>query len=144
MGYTHFDKISAATGFATGVKGSEVTLNATMPEINNACDVSARVQELTATGTVTAGVQPVELNHATVVVAATLADASAHQGIFVVKDTSATGTAAHTLTLTAGTFDGTNDIATLNALNECLVVYFDSAGNGTILENVGTVALSSS
>lgn len=99
-------------------------------------------QELTASGAVTAGVQSVELNHATVVVAATIADAANHPGLFVVKDTSASGTAAHTLTLTAGTFNGTNNIATLNAPNECLVVYFDSAGNGTIVENVGSVGLS--
>jgi len=99
-------------------------------------------QELTASGAVTPGVQSVELNHATVVIAATIADSKAHQGLFVVKDTSASGTAAHTLTLTAGTYDGTNNVATLNAPNECLVVWFDSAGNGTIVENVGSVALS--
>lgn len=125
---------------------AELNLNdgqtATAAEVNNAADVSARVQELTATGAVTAGVQSVELNHATVVVAATIADAANHQGLFVVKDTSASGTAAHTLTLTAGTFNGTNNVATLNAPNECLIVYFDSAGNGTIVENVGSVALS--
>lgn len=117
-------------------------LTATAAEINNAADVSARVQELTATGAVTAGVQSVELNHATVVAAATIADAANHQGLFIVKNTSASGTAAHTLTLTAGTFNGTNNVATLNAPNEALVVYFDSAGNGTIVENIGAVALS--
>jgi hypothetical protein len=115
---------------------------ATAAEIDNAADVSARVQELTATGAVTAGVQSVELNHATVIVAATIADASNHQGLFIVKDTSASGTAAHTLTLTAGTFDGTNNVVTMNAPDEALVVYFDSAGNGVIVENVGTVVLS--
>ena len=99
-------------------------------------------QELTVSGAVTAGVQSVELNHASTPVAATIADAANHPGLFAVKDTSATGTAAHTLTLTAGTFNGTNNVATLNALNECLVVYFDSAGNGTVLVNVGAVALS--
>lgn len=99
-------------------------------------------QELTASGAVVAGVSSVELNHATVVIAATIADSKAHQGLFVVKDTSASGTAAHTLTLTAGTFDGTNNVATLNAPNEALVVWFDSAGDGTIVENVGAVALS--
>ena len=68
-------------------------------------------QELTVSGAVTPGVSSVELNHATVVVAATIADSKAHQGkLFVVKDTSASGTAAHTLTLTAGTFDGTNNV----------------------------------
>jgi len=99
-------------------------------------------QELTATGTVDPGISSVELNHATVVVAATIADATDHTGLFIVKNTSASGTAAHTLTLTSGTFDGTNNVATLNAPNEALVVYFDSAGNGTIVENVGVVALS--
>lgn len=117
-------------------------LTATASELNNAADVSARVQELTATGSVTAGVQSVELNHATVVAAATIADASNHQGLFIVKNTSASGTAAHTLTLTSGTFDGTNNVATLNAPNEALIVYFDSNGDGTIVENVGSVALS--
>jgi hypothetical protein len=117
-------------------------VTATAAELNNAADVSARVQELTATGAVTAGVQSVELNHASVIIASTIADASNHQGLFIVKDTSASGTAAHTLTLTAGTFDGTNNIATLNAPNEALVVYFDSNGDGTIVENVGAVVLS--
>jgi len=141
MGYTHFSKISAVT-IATGAKGSEVDLTATVAEINKACDSSARVDELTVTGTVTAGVQSVELNHATVAVAATLATSVGCPGLFIVKNTSASGTAGHSLTLTAGTFNGTNNVATLNAPNECLVVYFDSAGDGTIVENVGAVALS--
>lgn len=119
--------------------GTQITASAA--EINQAADVSGRVQELTVTGAVTAGVQSVELNHATVAVAATIADSTNHQGLLVVKDTSASGTAAHTLTLTAGTFDGTNNKATLNAPNECLIVYIDSAGDGTIVENVGAVAL---
>ncbi len=99
-------------------------------------------QELTVTGAVTPGVSSVELNHATVVVAATIADATNHQGLLVIVNTSASGTAAHTLTLTSGTLNGTNNVATLNAPKEALAVWIDSAGNGTILENVGTVALS--
>lgn len=143
-------KFKTPSGYASGTvvdsdldlyqRGVEIT--ATAAEINNAADVSAKVQELTATGAVTAGVQSVELNHATVAVEATIADSTNHQGLLVVKNTSASGTAAHTLTLTAGTFDGTNNVATLNAPNECLVVYIDSAGDGTIVENVGTVGLS--
>lgn len=115
---------------------------ATASELNNVADVSGRVQELTASGAVTAGKQSVELNHATVAVEATIASAVNHPGLLVAKDTSASGTAAHTLTLTAGTFNGTNTIATFNAPDECLVCYFDSAGNGTVVENVGSVALS--
>lgn len=103
---------------------------------------AGRTQELTASGAVTSGVTSVELNHASVVIAATIADLTSHAGLFVIKDTSATGTAAHTVTLTAGTFNGTNTVATFNALNETLIVWVDSAGNGTIVENVGSVALS--
>jgi len=100
------------------------------------------VQELTATGAVTPGVTSVELNHATVAVEATIATSLDHQGLLVVVNTSASGTAAHTLTLTAGTFNGTANVATLNAPKECLIVWIDSAGNGTIVENVGSVGLS--
>ena len=117
-------------------------LTATATEINRAADVSARVQELTATAAVTAGVQSLELNHASTIIAATIASTLNHPGLFIVKDTSATGTAAHTVTITTGTWNGTNKIITLNALNEALVVYFDSAGNGSILVNLGAVALS--
>ena len=105
-------------------------------------NLSGTSQELTASAAVNPGSSSVELNHATVVVAAVIADATKHEGLFVVVDTSASGTAAHTLTLTSGTFNGTNNVATLNAPKECLAVWFDSAGNGTILENVGSVGLS--
>lgn len=98
-------------------------------------------QALTATGAVLEGVQSLELNHATVVIAATMV-ASEHPGFFYVVDTSASGTAAHTVTLTGGTWDGTNTIATLNAPAESLLVFFDASGNGRIIVNTGSVALS--
>ena len=118
------------------------TLGATVAELNFAADVSARVQALTASGAVTAGVESVELDHASTVIAATIASAVNHPGLFVVKDTSATGTTAHTLTLTAGTWNGTATIATLNARDEALFVYFDSAGRGQVIANIGAVGLS--
>ena len=116
-------------------------VTATAQEINNACDVDARTVELTASGAVITGIQSVELNHATVAIEATM-NATEHPGLFIVKDTSATGTAAHTLTLTGGTFNGTATVATLNARDEMLVVYFDSTGRGQVIVNVGAVALS--
>lgn len=133
-------EIDIETGGSLKLAGTAIA--ATAAEINRVADVSARVQQLTASGAVTAGVQSVELAHATVVIAATIADAANHQGLFIVKNTSASGTVSHTLTLTAGTFNGTNNVATLNAANEALLVYFDSAGDGTIVENVGEVGLS--
>jgi len=132
MGITQRDNGSHALG---GLTISSLTLNGTR--------LTGGVQELTASGAVTAYTQSVELNHATVAVEATIADLAAHPGLLVIKDTSASGTAAHTVTATAGTFDGTNNKVTLNAPNECIMVYIDSAGNGTIVENVGSVALAS-
>ncbi len=111
------------------------------PRINS-LNRGNNVQVLTATGTVKPGVQSVELSHPSTVIAATLGNTTVHGGLFVVKNTSASGTAAHTLTLTSGTFDGTNSVATLNAPDECLVVWFDSNGDGTIVANVGSVSLS--
>lgn len=142
--------------FHIGASGSETEITATALEINsaldgntataaeitNACDVSGRVEELTTSGAVTAGIQSVELNHTSVTIEATIEAASNHQGIFHAKATTEPGGGGdHTLTLTAGTFDGTNDIATFADINDALIVYFDSAGNGTVVENVGTVGL---
>lgn len=117
-------------------------IGATAAEIDNAADVSARVEEHTASGAVTAGVQSVEIN-SVAAVALTIADASNHQGLFIVKHTSSSNGQDHKLTLTAGTFNGSAGVqdAVLNAANEALVVYFDSAGNGTIVENVGSVSV---
>ncbi len=145
------DGVTATTtelNLIDGYTGTTAELNTvdgqtvTAAEVNNSSDVSARVEELTATATGTVGIQSLELNHISVVIAATLADSTNHEGMFIVKNTSASGTEAHTLTLTAGTFDGTNTIATMNAPDESLMVYFDSAGDGTIIENVGGVVLS--
>ena len=125
----------------TNTKSHTLTVSAVTA--GGAATVSDSIsQELTATGAVTPGVQSIELNHATVAVAATIADSLDHQGLFMVVNTSASGTAAHTVTLTSGTWNGTNAVATLNAPLEAFAVWFDSAGNGTILENVGVVAFS--
>lgn len=96
----------------------------------------------TAGGTVPPGISELQVNHATVLAASVIADASLHAGIFVIVNTSASGTAAHTVTLTSGTYDGTNNVATLNAPAEMLIVVFDDAGNGRIIQNTGSVALS--
>lgn len=136
MATTHFTgPVSSTNGFSGGLNGG-----ATDAEINFVADKSSFVLELTETAAVPATVRIVELNHATVVIAATYTVVP--NTMFIVKDTSATGTAAHTLTLTGGTFNGTNTIATLNARDEMLVVWFDSAGRGQVVANVGAVALS--
>lgn len=117
----------------------------TAVEANLAADVSSFIGTYTATSpaAIPSTVRIIELNHASTAIEKTIASMVPYAGqIVIVKDTSATGTAAHTVTITTGTWNGTNKVATLNALNKCLVVAVDSAGNGTILENVGAVALS--
>lgn len=99
-------------------------------------------QELTETATLRPGVQSVEVNHGSTPVLVAVADAKEHQGLFAIVNTSGSGTEAHVVTLTSGSFNGTNNIATLNAPLEALFVWFDSAGAGTVVENVGSVALS--
>lgn len=80
------------------IDGTEVTASAT--ELNRAADATGGNQALTATAAVTAGVRSLTLAHASVVIAATIADTTAHTG------------------------------------------FFDGAGNGTIVVNTGSVALS--
>jgi hypothetical protein len=107
--------------------------------------VGGRVSQiLTATGAITVGSHGVvQLNHATVVIAATLAAPAAGNDLLIV-DNSASGTAAHTVTCAAGvTFDGTNNTATLNAPGEALLLVALSATRWFIVLNIGAVALSS-
>jgi hypothetical protein len=132
--------VTAQVSNPTALQINSVAVGATAAELNIAADISSYVLELTATAAIPATVRVVELNHATVVIAATYTVVP--NTIFIIKDTSATGTAAHTVTLTGGTYNGTNTVATLNARDEFLVVHFDSAGRGQVIVNVGSVALS--
>ena len=115
-------------------------------EIAASSDVSSYLKEYTATANIaqkSGQVRCIELNHASVVIAITgMAGADYAGQVVIVKNTSASGTAAHTVTLASGTWNGTNTVVTLNAPAECIAVYFDSNGAGTILENVGSVGLS--
>jgi hypothetical protein len=142
------DKIKFSTGTVVDSSGNlyqaGVQITASAAEINKvAGTLGGSTQAITASGAVTAGVPAITLTSSTTVIAATIADASNHTGVFSILDTSATGTsAAHTVTITSGTFDGANNIATLNAPDEHLVVLFDGDGAGTVLVNTGSVALS--
>lgn len=106
-------------------------------------DAGRVVQALTASGAITINSGLVTLAHNTVVIAATLDAPTAGDELFIV-DASASGTAAHTVTLGAGvTFHGgSNNTATLNAPGEALHMIALSATVWFILENIGSVALS--
>ena len=120
---------------------NNVLVTSTAAEMNAVADVSYRTHTLTASGTVNSYARLIELDKDAGAITAALAAAPAGELIHVV-DTSDSGTAAHTLTLSAGTFNGTNTIATFNAPAEAITVWFDSESDGTIINNAGSVALS--
>lgn len=100
------------------------------------------VQTLTATGAITINSGLVMLAHNSTVIAATLDAPTAGDELYIVNN-SASGTAAHTVTLPSGvTWDGTNDVATLDAPGEALHVIALSATRWLVLENIGSVAFS--
>lgn len=106
-------------------------------------NLGRQVQALTESGAITIGSGLVTLAHATVIIEATLAAPVAGDELFIVNN-SASGTTAHTVTVEAGvTLDGTNNTATLDAPGEALHILALSATRWLILENIGSVGLSS-
>lgn len=104
--------------------------------------VRQAVQTLTASGAITITSGVVLLNHASTVIAATKAAPTAGDVLYIINS-SASGTAAHTVTLPSGvTWDGTNDVATLNAPGEALLAVAISSTRYLVLVNVGSVAFS--
>ena len=105
-------------------------------------DAPHPTQELTESGAITITNGVVFLNHATVVIEATLAAPVAGADLWII-DSSASGTAAHTVTLPGSvTFDGSHQIATLNAPDEALHIIATSATRWRVVTNNGTVGLS--
>ena len=119
-------------------------IEASAAEIADAADKSifAATYTATAPAAIPSTVRVIELNHASTAIEKTIATLVPYANSFlIIKNISATGTAAHKVTVTTGTLDGTNKVATLDAPKECLVVFVDSAGNGSIVVNVGLVGL---
>jgi len=121
--------------------GSGITIDGALVK-DGRSNLGREVQALTASGAISIKSGLVTLAHATVVIAATLAAPVAGDELFIV-DSSASGTAAHTVTLTAATFHGgASTIATLNAPGEALHLIALSSSVWFVLENIGSVALS--
>lgn len=95
----------------------------------------------TATGAIDPTKSYVELDTASGKIEMTIAAPVAGK-VLVITQVDA-GTDGHTVTCTAGDFDGGgNNIATFNAAEESLVLFGLSATRYIIVENVGSVALS--
>ena len=95
---------------------------------------------LVASGAIPSKVSYVELNDTTPLIAATIAAPAAGRLLIITQIDS--GTAGHTVTLTSGTYDGSNTIATFNAQYETLVLFGVSTTRFVIVENIGAVGLS--
>ena len=94
-----FEDVTATSVTASGGLTADLTGN-TVGQHRHA------VQELTATGAITINSGVVLLNHASTIIAATLDAPTAGDELYIINS-SASGTAAHTVTLPSGvTWDG--------------------------------------
>lgn len=98
--------------------------------------------EYTASGAIDPTKSYVGLDTASGLIAMTIAAPVAGQLMIITQVD--TGTDGHTVTITSGDYDGTNDIATFNAAEETLILFGLSATRYVIIENIGGVALSAS
>ena len=98
-------------------------------------------QELTVSGAISITSGLVLLNHATVIIAATKAAPAVGDELYIV-DNGASGTAAHTVTLSSATWNGTNAVATLDAPGEALHVIAIATNRFFVILNIGSVAFS--
>jgi hypothetical protein len=139
--YTNFNDVQADTftGDVIGNVAGNVTGNITGNVVGQH---RHSAQTLSASGAITLSSGLVLLAHNTTPIAATKA-APVEGDELIIVNTSATGTAAHTVKTPAGvTWDGSNNTATLDAPGDALHVIAVSATRWFILENIGTVGLS--
>lgn len=99
--------------------------------------------QYTVTATNTANCGFIGLAHASTAILIDVPAPGRAGKFLVIRDNSASGTAAHVATSTGGTFDGTNNTATFNAPGEQLLLYSISSTVWIILLNSGAVAMSS-
>lgn len=130
----------ATNTIAETTGGSGVTIDGALVKDGHT-DAGRHVQTLTSSDAITINSGMVALQHNSTPVAATL-DAPAVGDELLIVDNSASGTAAHTVTLTGATWNGTNTIATLDAPGEAIHVLAIATNRFLILNNVGSVAFS--
>jgi hypothetical protein len=133
---------SNTSGFTAGATFLyAITTGATIvTDINDCRGRAPLVQTLTASGAVHPQTEILYLNSTTPLIAATIAAPVPGRRLLITQIDN--GTAGHTVTLTAGTWNGTNNVATLNALGETLDVVGLTAIRFGIISNIQSVAFS--
>lgn len=137
------DNLDGVEDFGTRIAAAEAgigTLEGTLEAKTLATYVGAGKKEVTVSGALAATDTVVLLNTADGAMAVTLAAPTVNQLLIITQIDG--GTDGHTVTLDAGTFDGTNEIATFNAAGETLILFGVSATRFAILANTGSVVLS--
>ena len=99
--------------------------------------------QYTVTATNTANCGFIGLAHASTAIVIDVPKPGEAGKLLILRDNSASGTAAHVVTSTGGTFDGTNNTATFDAPGEQLILYSVSSTEWIIVLNSGSVAMSS-
>ncbi len=110
-------------------------------QMNTQAAAVTAVSYTAATGAIAEADNVVDIDTAAAKVALTITKPSTGRILVITQIDS--GTDGHTVTLTQGTSDGTNNTATLNAQYEALVLLGISDKRFLILKNYGSVALSS-
>jgi lipopolysaccharide export system protein LptA len=131
--YTPMSAESAATVTGNRTFSGSVTVSGSM----EAKGLKVTPATYAATGAIDVTKGMAILNGGTNAVAMTIAAPVQGQFLVITSGNALT----NTVTMTAGTFDGTNDKATFDAANETLVLFGLSATRWAIVENIGSVGL---
>jgi len=122
-----------------GVRSGKATLREAI--LMNSLVQPFKQYTATATNTVNCGF--IGLAHGTTAIVISVPAPERAGKLLIIRDNSASGTAAHVVTSTGGTFDGTNNTATFDAPGEQLILYSISSTVWIIVLNSGAVAMSS-
>jgi hypothetical protein len=154
MGYTHFDKVSGINGLAVGKRGSEVSVASSSGQLFQsgaaiAADAAQinNVMESNTLTRITAINKPVPTSGITLITGGagltglTLAAPSLGCRCEIRLDSLSSGSVV-CKTAEGVTFDGTNNTATFDAAGEALILVYEAATKWAVVENIGSVGLS--
>ena len=114
----------------------------TTPGIVNASELVIPATNYTASGVIASNISYASITSATPATALAMVIAAPAAGRFLIISQLDAGTVGNTVTLTTGQFSAAKTVATFNAKDETLVLFGISATRFVIIENIGSVAIS--